>query len=171
MSVPAKVYSIVPETIKTWFHQRIRWNVGGMQTVSKYRKNFFDMGMLGIFIMPYFALSWFLGLTGLFFLTYRISKYFLSKYLIAKYSIAAQVAVVRMEDFSLNPSLLFIFGILLFTLGLMYTILALSHSKEKGIIIGHSIPDIFIYSFFYLLIYPPLLIWSFTKFIRGYNTW
>lgn len=171
MSMPAVIRSYVPKTIKTWFHQRIRWNVGGIQTVAKYRKKFLETGMLGFFIMPFFILSWFLGLTGLVFLGYRLTKYIMVKFLIAKYSVAAQVALVSMEDLSLNPSILFIFGIVLFSLGLAYTIVALTYSKEGGRIVGHPIRDIFIYSFFYLLMYPPLLIVSFYKYFRGYNTW
>ncbi len=171
MSIPAIVRSYVPITIKTWFHQRIRWNVGGIQTIAKYRKQFLGTGMLGLFIMPFFALSWFLGLTGLVFLGYRIINYIMVRFLVAKYSVAAQVALISMDEFTVNPSILFIFGIVLFSLGLAYTITALTYSKESGWIIGHSIRDIFIYSFFYLLMYPPLLIVSFYKYLRGYNTW
>lgn len=171
MSIPAVIRSCAPETIKAWFHQRIRWNVGGIQTIAKYKKKFFETGMLGVFIMPFFVLSWFLGLTGLIFLTYRLTNYFMMKFLVAKYSVAAQVALVSMDEFTLNPSILFIFGIVLFSLGLAYTVVALTYSKESGRLIGHPIRDIFIYSFFYLLMYPPLLIVSFYKYLRGYNTW
>ena len=171
MSIPAIVRSYVPTTAKTWFRQRIRWNVGGIQTIAKYRKKFFQCGMLGLFIMPFFIFSWFIGLTGLFFLGYRLIRYIMMKFLVAKYSVAAQVALVSMNDFNLNPSILFIFGISLFTLGIIYTIVALYYSKEQGRIIGHHFHDIFIYSFFYLLMYPPLLIISFYKYLRGYNTW
>jgi cellulose synthase/poly-beta-1,6-N-acetylglucosamine synthase-like glycosyltransferase len=171
MSVPAVVRSYVPTTVKTWFHQRIRWNVGGMQTVAKYRKKILEVGMLGYFIMPFFIVSWFLGLTGLFFLGYRLTKYIMVRFLVTKYSVAAQVALVTMEDMSLNPSILFFFGLLLFTIGFAYTITAISYSKEKGRITGHPLRDIFIYSFFYLLMYPPLLIVAFYKYMRGYNEW
>ncbi len=171
MSIPAIVRSYVPATIKSWFRQRIRWNVGGIQTIAKYRSKFLETGMLGLFILPFFIFSWFLGLTGLVFLFYRLTKYFMMKFLVAKYSMAAQVAVITMNDFSLNPSVLFIFGIALFTLGITYTFVALAYSKEKGFVTGHSLRDIFIYSFFYLLMYPPLLIVSFYKYICGYNTW
>jgi cellulose synthase/poly-beta-1,6-N-acetylglucosamine synthase-like glycosyltransferase len=171
MSIPAIIRSEVPTTVKAWFRQRIRWNVGGIQTVSQYRNKILECGMLGYFIIPFFVLSWFLGLTGLFFLAYRLSKYLITKFLIAKYSIAAQVAIVSMEDIKLNPSILFIFGLALFTLGIAYTTTALIQSKEKGRITGHPLRDIFIYSFFYLLMYPPLLIVSFYKYFRGYSTW
>ena len=171
MSIPSIVRSSPPTTVKTWFKQRIRWNVGGIQTVAKYRKKFFQCGMLGLFIMPFFIFSWFIGITGLFFLGYRLTNYLLMKFLVAKYSVAAQVALVSMNDFNLNPNILFIFGISLFALGLVYTITALFYSKEKGRITGHPLRDIFIYSFFYLLMYPPLLIVSFYKYFRGYNTW
>ncbi len=171
MSISATVRSFVPTTVKTWFRQRIRWNVGGMQTVAKYRKKILQCGMLGYFIIPLFTLSWFLGLTGLLFLSYRLTKYIMMKFLVAKYSVAAQVAIISMEDINLNPSILFFFGMVLFTFGFIYTITALSYSKEHGRFIGHPIRDIFIYSLFYLLMYPPLLIIAFYKYLRGYNTW
>lgn len=171
MSIPSIVRSSPPTTVKTWFKQRIRWNVGGIQTVAKYRGKFFQCGMLGLFIMPLFIFSWFIGITGLFFLGYRLTNYILMKFLVAKYSVAAQVALVSMNDFNLNPNILFIFGMCLFSLGLLYTLTALYYSKEQGRLTGHPFRDIFIYSFFYLLMYPPLLIVSFYKYFRGYNTW
>jgi cellulose synthase/poly-beta-1,6-N-acetylglucosamine synthase-like glycosyltransferase len=171
MCMPAVVKSEVPETIKMWFKQRIRWNVGGIQTVAKYRKKIAKCGMLGYFIIPFFVFSWFLGITGLFYLTYRFTNAVISKFLVAKYSVAAEVALIQMDDFVLNPSILFYFGMLLFSLGLAYTFTALFHSRGEFKLIGHKVRDIFIYSIFYLLMYPPLLIWSFYKFSRGYNEW
>jgi len=171
MAIPAIVYTFPPTNIKTWFKQRIRWNVGGLQTIAKYRKQVLNTGMLGLFIMPFFTFSWILGITGLFFLAYRLTKYIMIKFLVAKYSVAANVALLTMNDINLNPSILFLFGMLLFAMGLIYSITALAYSKESGRIIGHKIRDIFIYSIFYLLMYPPLLIVAFYKYLRGYNTW
>ncbi|MFH0808201.1 MAG: glycosyltransferase [archaeon] len=171
MSIPAIVYTFPPTTIRQWFKQRIRWNVGGLQTIAKYRKQFLSTGMLGLFIMPFFTLSWLLGITGLFFLAYRFTNFIMIKFLVAKYSVAANVALMTADSFTVNPSILFFFGMLLFALGLIYSITALVYSKESGRIIGHNVRDIFIYSIFYLLMYPPLLIVAFYKYLRGYNTW
>jgi len=170
ISIPAKVYTEVPSTVKAWFKQRIRWNVGGIQTVVKYRKKWFQCGMLGYFIMPFFVLSWLIGISGLFFLGYRISKFVVGRYLITKHSLSAQVALINVNEFSLNPSLLFFFGMVLFALSLSYLFTALFHSKEKDFP-RHTFLDIFIYSIFYLLMYPPILIYSFYKFVRGLDNW
>ncbi|MFA5061440.1 MAG: glycosyltransferase family 2 protein [Candidatus Pacearchaeota archaeon] len=170
MAIPAKVYSIVPETVRDWFKQRIRWNVGGIQTVVKYHNKVFHCGMLGLFILPFFVFSWFLGLTGLFFLVYRFTRYVIMKYLITKYSVVANVAVLRFEDINLNPSILFLFGLLLFSLGFVYTLVALAYSREKDYE-GVRIRDIFIYSLFYLLMYPPLLIVGFYKYLKKEGKW
>ena len=171
MAMSAVVKSKVPEKIKIWFKQRIRWNVGGIQTIAKYKKLFFRKNILGYFIIPFFTFSWFIGLTGLFFLAYRLFKHISMKLLVAQYSVASEVALITMDNFKLNPSILFLFGILLLTLGLLYTVLGLFYSKEKGRITGHPVQDIFIYSIFYLLMYPPLLVVSFYKYMRGYNEW
>ena len=170
MAIPAKVYTVVPEKLGEWFHQRIRWNVGGIQTVMTYKNKFMQCGMLGLFIIPYFIFSWLLGITGLFFLAYRLFNYIMVRFLVAKYSVASEVALVTVRDLKINPSILFLFGLVLFSLSITYTVLSLLHSREKEYS-GHKIRDIFIYSFFYLLVYPPLLIMSFFRYFQGKNTW
>ena len=170
MSIPADVYSVVPTKIKPWWRQRLRWNIGGIQTVVKYHKKVFQCGMLGFFILPFFVFSWFLGLAGLFILVYRTVRYFIMQYLITKYSVAANVALLRFQDINLNPSILFLLGILLFVMGFIFTIISLAHSREKEYQ-RTKILDIFIYSIFYLLMYPPLLIVSFYKYIKGDHRW
>ncbi|MFA4960909.1 MAG: glycosyltransferase [Candidatus Pacearchaeota archaeon] len=170
MAVLANIYSIVPEKFNEWWRQRIRWNIGGVQTVAKYSKKILKCGMLGKFILPFFVLSWFLGLAGLFLLVYRAINYFITKFLIAKYSIAANISILRFEEISLNPSILFLFGLLLFSLGFVFTIIALAYSREREYD-RTKIRDIFIYSIFYLLMYPPLLIISFYKYIKREEKW
>src|SRR3989344_6094915 len=47
MSYDAIVYTNVPEKLKTWINQRVRWNLGGIQTLRKYYKVMFKRGAFG----------------------------------------------------------------------------------------------------------------------------
>src|SRR3990167_7241114 len=104
MSYIAKSTTVAPDTLKKWIKQRIRWNIGGYQTILKYKKIFFRKGMLGLFILPFFSISLVLGVLGLGILFYRTSRRFLVSYLSTKYSITAQTALLRLEEVNFNPS-------------------------------------------------------------------
>ncbi len=172
MSLNSIVYTKVPEKFKDWLKQRLRWNVGGIQTLVKYKKTIFKRGMLGMFIIPYFAFAWTLAIFGLCLLTYRVSKYLFVKYLAASYSIEIQTAILRFNEINLSPSVLFLFGLTLLGLGIFYNLTALSHSgkNEKGFK-KEGIFNIMIYMFVYLLLYPVVLITSIYKFLRKDFKW
>ncbi|MBD3247230.1 glycosyltransferase [Candidatus Pacearchaeota archaeon] len=172
MAVPAKVYTVVPDRFKAWFKQRLRWNVGGIQTINKYKKSFFKCGMLGLFILPFFVVAWFLAITGLFLLGYRIIRTVYVRYLSTTMSIANETAILNMKDIHLTPSILFFFGVVLFFLGLLYNILALRHSKdEEEKYKKQGFGRLLIYMTFYLTAYPAILIISIYKFFKGKKTW
>lgn len=170
MAIPAKVYTLVPETIRVWFKQRVRWNVGGMQTIRKYKTAFMKCGMLGFFILPFFVFSWLIGILGMFILIYRLFTYFVVRYLSTIYSVEAQTAILRFSDLNLYPSVLIFLGSMVFALGLCYTLLALFYSRENDYPKAGFFA-VTIYMIFYAMIYPILLITSLYKFFRGYNTW
>src|SRR3989339_1368900 len=163
MSIPAKVYTLVPDNFKAWYKQRIRWNVGGLQTTSKYKKTLLKCGMLGKFILPFFTISWVLGLFGLSILIYRLFNSMAMRYLSTKYSIEAQTAIITLNDFNFSPSILFFFGIVILIMSITYNAIALIYSKEKDFK-RHGLFNIFAYMFFYLLAYPLILITSLYKF-------
>lgn len=170
MSIPSDVYTIVPETLKDWIKQRTRWNIGGVQTILKYKKSFLKCGMLGYFILPFFVTAWLLGISGLGILVYRLSMSIFTRYLTFKQSIESEVAIMTMEEFAIAPNILLFFGILLFVLSLTYNILALTYSRERDYE-RHSVFQFTLYLCFYLLIYPIILIRSVYKFIRGRYAW
>ncbi len=171
MCVPSRVYTVAPDKVRIWFNQRNRWNMGGLQTIFKYRKHFFKKkGMLGLFILPFFVLSWLLGLFGLFILGYRIIRAVVVDYLSTKYSIGAQTAILTLREINLTPHVLVFLGLTLFLFGLFFTLIALSNVKEKQ----YKRVGVFtlgFYMIFYLLAYPIILIVSLTKFLKGKRTW
>ena len=171
MSANARVFTIVPSKINIWFRQRIRWNIGGMQTIYKYKKHFGTQkaGMLGLFILPFFIFNWLLGLFGISILAYRIARTIFIRYIATTLSIHSQVAVVTFNDISLTPSILVFFGIATIIMNLFLIGLALSYAKEEGK--KDRLFNIIFYMFFYLLAYPILLVVSFFKFLTGKTSW
>jgi cellulose synthase/poly-beta-1,6-N-acetylglucosamine synthase-like glycosyltransferase len=170
MAVPARAYTVAPSTLKDWLKQRNRWNIGGLETIGKYNKDWFRKGMLGNFILPFFVFSWVIGLLGLFIFLYRILRGFILKLFSTTYSIQTQTSLIRFEDISLTPNVLVFFGLFLFFLGLWFVFVALSNMQEKE----HKKENIFViafYALFYTLAYPIILITSSYKFLRGHRKW
>ncbi len=170
MSVPSRAYTVVPDRFKTWYLQRVRWNIGGIQTINKYKKTFARKGILGSFVLPFFILSWILGILGIGILIYRGFRRITIHYLITKYSIGAQAAVLTLREINLTPNILLFFGVSILLLSLSFTLLALSRIKEKEFK-KVGIFNILIYSFIYLLAYPVILITSMFKYIKKERFW
>ena len=170
MSFIAKSTSIAPDTLKKWFKQRIRWNIGGYQTILKYKKFFFRKGMLGYFILPFFSVSLVLGIFGLGILFYRMSRRLLLSYLSTKSSIASQTAILALQDINLNPSVLNFLGAVLFVLGLWFVFFALK-TINKHIGENDNFFSVIFYSLIYILLRPIVIIVSLYKFSTGKYSW
>ncbi|MDP3966127.1 MAG: glycosyltransferase family 2 protein, partial [archaeon] len=170
MSLVSRAYTIAPAKFKPWLKQRIRWNMGGVQAMVKHKEKFFKKGMLGFFVLPLFISSWIIGIVGLLFFIYRFGKWVFVRYLTTTYSIGANAAIISAGDLSLNPDILFFFGIILFVAGLIFTLISIFHEKEKGFK-SPRILEIGVYTFFYLLTYPVILVMSVYKLLRRNMKW
>ncbi len=171
MSFAPKVLTVAPDTFKKWFKQRIRWNIGGFQTISKYKGCFFKKGMLGSFILPFFVVSLVLGVVGLAIFIYRFSRRVLVYYLSTKYTLEAEVALLVLEDISIHPSVLHLFGICLFFAGLAFVLFALNKVEDRLKIKRENIFTVLFYSLIYALLYPIILITSGYKLLKGEYSW
>ena len=170
MSVPARSYTVAPSRIGEWIKQRNRWNMGGLQTIGKYKKIWFKKGMLGNFILPFFVFSWVIGLFGLFVFAYRIIRTIILEFLSTSYSIQTQTAIFRFSDINLTPNVLVFFGITVFVFSLWFTVIALLNMGEEKYK-RESFFTVGFYMLFYLIAYPIILIISGYKFLRGYRKW
>lgn len=170
MCLPARVYSETPSKFKSWWNQRVRWNIGGTQTLFKYKSIVFRKGMLGAFIVPYFSLSLFMGLLGLGLYLYLTLRNIMLSYLSTKYSLAAETAILSLRELSFHPSILNFFGFFLFILGLTFTFLVLKVMKIHKV--GNSkIFNVLFYMIIYLSIYPVIMARALYKMIIGKYTW
>ena len=170
MCLASRVYSVTPLKFRHWWKQRIRWNIGGTQCIVKYRRMIFKNGMLGAFIIPFFSFSLFLGLFGLGLFVYLFIKRVVIKYLATKYAIYGGTTLLRLQDFTINPTVLNFFGVVLFIWGLIFTFIGLTimeMRKRPGV----NIFNILFYMLVYLAIYPFIMATSLYKYLRGKYSW
>ena len=170
MCLAAQVYSDAPTKVRAWFRQRIRWNIGGTQCILKYKHLIFRKGMLGMFIIPFFSASLFIGLFGLGLFSYLMSRRLLISYLSTKYSIYASATILTLQDLTFSPSILNFFGAVLFLVGTFFTIFGLGIMKE----LKKKHTNIFNVGFYllvYLAAYPIIMITSLYKLSTGKYSW
>jgi cellulose synthase/poly-beta-1,6-N-acetylglucosamine synthase-like glycosyltransferase len=170
MCLAARVYSETPTKIRVWWKQRVRWNIGGTQSLLKYKRLVFRKGMLGAFIIPFFSFSLFLGLFGLGIFVYLLLKGMWVKYLSTKYSLYAGTTILRLQDLSFNPSILNFFGIVMFIVSLFFTLIGLSIMGEPRFK-NKNILNILFYMIVYLAFYPMIMVNGLYKMMRRNYSW
>ncbi len=168
MAYTARVFTVVPDNLRIWINQRIRWNVGGLQTLFKYRKFFLKNtgNLFGFFVINYVFLSFALALFGLIlfsrFLYLRFSPYIYSlPYFFKGYN------PFLFFDFYLLLTVLLIWGIFFFVLSLLFHKLALKNSGLRK----KSFLTIVIYSFVYRPLYIVPFILTAYKLLRRDIRW
>ncbi len=168
MSYSAKVFTVVPNNLKGWIKQRVRWNLGGFQTLNKYRKFFLrnSENLFGYFVISYVSLSFFLALVG-FFLLLRFFYLKISPFIYSLPFILQGYNPFMFIEFNFSLTLLLIFGILFLILSIMYHKCVFAESELKN----RSISRILIYTFIYRPLYLIPLILSLYKLARGDIRW
>lgn len=166
MSYSAIVYTNVPEKLNGWIKQRVRWNLGGLQTVKKYWRDMFRKGAFGYFVVPYVALSFVLTIVGFFlFLRYLWVKGFF--YISSVFYSLNGYKFLKYFDFDLHLTVLLFFGVVFFILAILYYKIGFK-SSETG---NKSILKILAYTFIYRPLYVIPLLLAFYKIARKDIRW
>lgn len=168
MSLDTKVYTNVPKTIGKWWRQRLRWNIGGIQTTLKYFRLFTkkEFGSIGTFLLPMFSISYILSFIGILFILY--SSFTVLRYLVGSFI------------FGFNPIGYFLFyfspdifiALLIINLILMVFYLRLNFKTIRSFAyIPFRIRDLLLYLFVYICVSPFNLIHSSIKFLTKKYEW
>jgi cellulose synthase/poly-beta-1,6-N-acetylglucosamine synthase-like glycosyltransferase len=170
MSLSARVTTTVPNRIKPWFKQRVRWTVGGFQVLNKYKKRVFKQNMLGYFIIPFFATGFILAILGMFLFGYLFLRRFIKWSLITKYSLIGGTELIHLPDIIGPISILNYFGIVLFILFLGFTFFVLAIMKDE-LFEKQSLFNLLFYMTIYLLSYSIVTITGIVGWLRGTTKW
>ncbi len=170
MSLSTEVTTTAPDNLKEWYKQRKRWSIGGIQCIAKYKNGFFEKGILGMFVLPFFIVQFFLGLLGLGVFFYVAVTNIISNYLLVNYSLPAGVPLLTIDSFFITPSFLDYLGIILFVVGMIFTLFSLSMMKDT-LFRKKDILFILFFSIVYLSIYPFITLSAVYNYFKGGNKW
>jgi len=164
MSYSAIAYTSIPKTLRAWIKQRVRWNVGGFQVLSKYRNYFLRENLFGYFVISYVSLSFILSFLGIFLLL-RFFYYTIFKYLFTiPYIMQGYNPFIFME-IKFNLTIMLILGMVFLLFSLFYHKMALHEAKNN------NIPTIFKYIFLYRPLYIIPLVIALYKMARKDVGW
>jgi cellulose synthase/poly-beta-1,6-N-acetylglucosamine synthase-like glycosyltransferase len=170
MCISTYVTTTVPNKFISWYKQRRRWNLGGLQCMRKYRKDYFRHGMLGAFILPFFTVQLFLGLLGLGIGVYVLARRLFRDFLFAKYSFDVGTPILTLNNLFITPSFLNYLGLVIFIAGLIFTLLVLGIMKPFAFK-KHNPLYLLFYLVVYLSTYPLIMISAIYNFIKKKYEW
>jgi cellulose synthase/poly-beta-1,6-N-acetylglucosamine synthase-like glycosyltransferase len=172
MCLSARVGTDVPSTLKQWWRQRLRWNIGGLQTVNKYKSSLFrkKQKMFGLFVVPRFLIRLILSLTGFFIFFYVFGRRVFQYLLYTFYSIQSGNQIFEVPRLFLIPSVFTFFILVLLGFTLIFTYLGLKTLNRANLGFKSHFTIVF-YLLFYLTLYPLVLIHSVYRLMMGNIKW
>ncbi len=166
---PAVTYTEIPHSFGKWWKQRLRWNVGGIQTSMKYKGSMFRKGSFGSFILPFFTLSYALSLLALSIFMYLI---YIWAFRSVQFAVSAYGVGINplntIEPFFL-PDMFTIFGILVFGFAVAIVNFGLKEMKEPRD--AKTWIYMLLYLSVYITLFPFILVHSFVRYFRGWHGW
>ncbi|MBI5061421.1 MAG: glycosyltransferase family 2 protein [Candidatus Aenigmarchaeota archaeon] len=166
----SKTYTQAPSRFKAWWRQRVRWNIGGIQTALKYRTAMFKKGSenFGYFVVPFFSLSYAVSLIALGVFFYLLSASLINFVFFNLYMLL--IGLTPMFDISLDYLLnaFTFFGVVVFFLSVVMLRFGLADVENKK---AKDYLYYLVFLTFYIMIFPLVLIDSLIKFAKGYNEW
>ena len=155
-----------------WWRQRLRWSMGGIQTLLKYKHTLFSSkyGMLGKFVTPFFLLSVITSLSGFAIFVYSI---FLIILRVLYWFIAPTMMAQNLGDAFLLPNVFMFFGVIIFILSLVYLYFGLNtmENRRHFNIRKLGFIEIICYLTFYVTIFPVILLVAMYRIARGDMSW
>ncbi len=167
MALDASVYSIYPNSLKSWWKQRLRWSIGGIQTLVKYFSSFLDRETpVGNFLVPSYMFGYGATVIGV--------GIFL--YLLLKNIVNTSIYVLRSFLIGFNPFQHFelsylidiniILGFIVFFTSLFLLKISFDLHKKRP-----KWRDMMLFLFVYPIFFPIINLFAIYKYYKGERGW
>jgi cellulose synthase/poly-beta-1,6-N-acetylglucosamine synthase-like glycosyltransferase len=171
MCLDARVSTIVPSTFKKWFRQRVRWGIGGIQVLFKYKKSFLKRGMFGLFVMPFVFLSIALSIFGFSFSSYLLLKSLFTRLLTIGYSLDVGTSIFKLNSINFYPSVMIFYSIVLFACSIFYYRYILKTTNYYPHLSIKKFFNLVFYMLVFLMLYPTIWFASIYRYIKKDFKW
>ncbi len=171
MCFDARVSTIVPTTFKRWSRQRIRWGIGGIQAIFKYKNYFFKKGIFGFFVMPFVSLSIILSIFGFSYSSYLLFKAILTRLVTVGYSIAAETTIFSFHSINFYPSVMIFYFFVMFISSLTYYNYILRTIKFYPKLTIKKFFNLAFYMIVFLALYPLVWFAAIYRYLRKDFNW
>lgn len=172
MCYPATTFTRPPLSFKAWWRQRIRWNIGGLQTLLKFKHTIFNprYGRLGTFISPFFLIGLCISLLGFSVFAWVWGNWIVERILLVQKYLEVGTSPLRSFEFVFLPNVYTYFGITIFSISLL---LIATCFRSTGARIGglKGLLCLLLYLTIYLPLFPINLIHACAKCARRVSEW
>ncbi len=158
-------YTVVPSSFWRFWKQRVRWNIGGLQTFLKYfKKGLRGKHAVSYYLIPFFLIGYAAGMVGIFLFFYMGINVIVDTVLTWIYRLLA--GALPPLEIEIIPTYEWILAgtVLALSFGLLY--IAFRHARFFPRLL-----DLLVYAFVYVWVFLPLLAYSFIKYVKGELSW
>lgn len=174
ISIESEVLTDVPENWRQWWHQRIRWSVGGIQTTIKYFNLLFSrkVGNIGYFLLPTFIMGYFFVLFAFFMAIYALINALVSFFSTAPLALSYGMDIKYLFGlFEIPLPNIFVFSsLIMLFISLLWIRLSINALATR-IKISENLHVLFFYLFLYIVPMPLNVLYAMWKFLRKTYTW
>ena len=169
MALKSISYTEAPDNLKALWNQRIRWGMGGIQTLLKYKSDFLKKGAFGMFIYPFVMLSILTSYIIVFLTAFIAIQGLIRTFFVAKYSFESNT-LASFDFLNFSPSVLLLIGFSLFILSLFFFFVGMK-LIDSGELKLRNVFNVSFYLLIYAMVYPVVWIGAAIKMITRNSKW
>ncbi len=164
MAYDSVVHTNYPSTLSSWWKQRTRWGIGGLQTLVKHYSCIFHNHPLGTFVIPFSLAGYILQILGVFASVYLIGNLLInnSLYYINSFLLGTQLRF----NFNYLPNEFTLYGLAVLALSLAVVIITLKNYSAKP-----KVFSLLTFLSFYLFLFPLVSLYSLYKYLKKDFGW